>query len=391
MPGGQSRSSKGAAQRQDLAVRESAPVPAIPNGQPVDPVALGHTLAASGFFPDAKEAAQAAVKVMAGRELGFGAIASMTSIHIIRTEQTDNRTGEKVERVSVSIGGDLMAAKIKGSGRYRYQIVDYGDLRCEVAFFERDPSTGQWIHQPIGIEPDGTPKNVVFTIKDAARANLTNKFNWKSFPSKMLFWRCISIGADIVCPDLFSGSVATFDDVGLDVDGQGHLVTPADAADGQGALPTATTLKPPAQTQGPSGGGAQHSAPAATGTAQRSQATLSEAQQRKLWGDCGRAGIKDDEKLCRLLMMWVTGEEHSDRVPKAKANDLFAAIADHQAVLSEIVDRAKQGDQRARQLLNRFKPDLAPAPAAGDDVEGTARDLSDQDPGPEPGSQAELS
>ena len=53
-----------------------------------DPVQVGQTLAASGYFQDAREAAQAAVKVMAGEELGLGPIAAMTGIHIVKGKVT---------------------------------------------------------------------------------------------------------------------------------------------------------------------------------------------------------------------------------------------------------------------------------------------------------------
>ena len=45
---------------------------------------LGEVLAKSGFFSDAKQASQAVVKVLAGRELGFGPVASMVGVNIIQ-------------------------------------------------------------------------------------------------------------------------------------------------------------------------------------------------------------------------------------------------------------------------------------------------------------------
>lgn len=45
---------------------------------------LGNILAASGYFSDAREMAQAAVKVMAGQELGIPPVASMMGINIIK-------------------------------------------------------------------------------------------------------------------------------------------------------------------------------------------------------------------------------------------------------------------------------------------------------------------
>lgn len=59
-------------------------------GEPhgLDPaLALEKVLAESGYFPDARAAAQAAVKVLAGREQGFGPIASMTGIHLVQRKE----------------------------------------------------------------------------------------------------------------------------------------------------------------------------------------------------------------------------------------------------------------------------------------------------------------
>ena len=64
---------------------------------------IGTLLAQSGFFQDSKGAAQAVTKMMAGAEIGFGPIASMTGINVIQGR--------------VSISANLMAAAIKRSGR----------------------------------------------------------------------------------------------------------------------------------------------------------------------------------------------------------------------------------------------------------------------------------
>ena len=92
---------------------------------------LGETLAKSGFFSDTKSAAQAVVKILAGRELGFGPIASMTGINIIKSQ--------------VAIGGNLMAASVKRDSRYDYKVVELTEQRCELAFFESGREIGRSI------------------------------------------------------------------------------------------------------------------------------------------------------------------------------------------------------------------------------------------------------
>src|SRR3972149_5956164 len=53
-----------------------------------DMVELGGILAKSGFFADSREAAQCVTKILAGRELGIGPVASMTGIYIVKGRVT---------------------------------------------------------------------------------------------------------------------------------------------------------------------------------------------------------------------------------------------------------------------------------------------------------------
>jgi hypothetical protein len=64
---------------------------------------LGSVLAKSGYFQDTRDAAQAIVRVLAGRELGIGPIAAMTGVYIVKGR--------------VAIGANLMAAAVKRSGK----------------------------------------------------------------------------------------------------------------------------------------------------------------------------------------------------------------------------------------------------------------------------------
>ena len=47
---------------------------------------IGKMMAESGYFTDARQAAQAGVKVLAGQEMGFGPFASMTGIYVIQLQ-----------------------------------------------------------------------------------------------------------------------------------------------------------------------------------------------------------------------------------------------------------------------------------------------------------------
>ncbi|MEH1808478.1 hypothetical protein [Nostoc sp.] len=159
---------------------------------------LSAMLAKSGFFADAKEAAQCGVKVLAGMELGFGAIASMTGVHIINGKP--------------SIGANLMAAAVKRSGKYNYRITRHGNDGCTIVFYENGEVIGE----------------STFTKDDAIAAGALdgkNGHTWKKFPRNMMFNRAMSNGVRWYCPDIFAGSVAyTPEELDCEVDEEGNTV-----------------------------------------------------------------------------------------------------------------------------------------------------------------------
>lgn len=151
---------------------------------------LGKVLAQSGFFSDSREAAQAVVKVLAGAELGFGPVASMTGVNIIKGK--------------VALSANLIAAAIKRSGRYNYRVRELTDQVCVVEFFEQG--------QSVGVSS--------FSMVDAKNAGLATGDNWRKFPRNMLFARAISNGAKWYCPDLSGGPLYTPEELGAQVDGE---------------------------------------------------------------------------------------------------------------------------------------------------------------------------
>lgn len=160
---------------------------------------LGSLLAQSGYFTDSREAAQAVTKMMAGAELGFGPIASMTGINIIKGK--------------VTLSANLIAAAIKRSGRYNYRVRQMTDTVCEIAFYE-------------GKDEIGVSR---FSMDDAKAAGLNTGDNWRKFPRNMLFARAISNGAKWYCPDLSGGPLYTPDELGAQVDGETGEVIDAPA------------------------------------------------------------------------------------------------------------------------------------------------------------------
>jgi len=173
----------------DLAVRDLNEV-----------LTLGKTLAASGYFTDAKDAAQAAVKVLAGSELGIGPVASMTGIYIVKGR--------------VTMSANLMAAQIKRSGKYNYRVSAMQNDMVTIVFYE-------------GRDEIGTSS---FSRADAEAAGLWNSSDpWRKTPRNMLFARAMSNGARWFCPDIFSGPVYTPDE--LDVSVEPAPLPPAPTAD----------------------------------------------------------------------------------------------------------------------------------------------------------------
>lgn len=153
---------------------------------------------ASGYFKDARDAAQALVKVQAGRELGIPPVAAMTGIHIVEGK--------------VSLGANLIAAQIKGSGKYRYRIKEHTAEACVIEFFER-----------IGDKWESLGESS-FTMADAKAAGLAGRNVWKSYPKNMLFARAISNGARFHCPDVFTMPVYTPEEMGATVNGDGEIL-----------------------------------------------------------------------------------------------------------------------------------------------------------------------
>jgi len=156
---------------------------------------LGAVLAKSGFFADTKDAAQACVKVMAGMELGFPAIASITGVYIVKGK--------------VTLSANLMAAAIKRSGKYNYKVRQLDETGCKIEFFEGGES--------LGVSS--------FTKKDAQDAGFVGE-TWKKFFRNMAFARALSNGAKWFTPDIFGGPIYTPDELGAEIDGDtGEVIT----------------------------------------------------------------------------------------------------------------------------------------------------------------------
>jgi len=168
---------------------------------------LGETLAKSGFFTDARQAAQAVVKILAGRELGFGPIASMTGIHVIQGK--------------IAIGANLMAASIKRDPRYDYKVVKLDDEGCALEFYANGTKAGGST-----FTMQNAKETLYWNSKTSKMEPLASKFNWRSYPRNMCFARALSNGFRWYCPDAGGGAtVYTPEELGATVDEEGEMLT----------------------------------------------------------------------------------------------------------------------------------------------------------------------
>lgn len=150
----------------------------------------------SGYFVDSKSLSQAVVKILAGREIGVGPFASMNGIHIIKGKP--------------AFSANMMADRLKSSGRYNYRVTEMTEKVCTIDFYEF--FNGKW-------EKSGTSS---FSFEDAKKAGTQNL---DKFPRNMLFARAMSNGVKWYCPDVMSGStVYTPEELGAVVDGEGDVI-----------------------------------------------------------------------------------------------------------------------------------------------------------------------
>ena len=154
------------------------------------PMAIGEVFAKSGMFPDVKSQAQAVVKILAGKELGLTPFEAMGSIYVVGGR--------------LALSSKAMAGLIQRSKKYAYQIKELTEEKCTIDIQRDDAVIG----------------SSTFTFKDAARAGLVNKDNWKNYPKNMLFARSLSNACRFYCPEVISGYYTTeeLEDLGEVID-----------------------------------------------------------------------------------------------------------------------------------------------------------------------------
>lgn len=155
---------------------------------------LSEIFAQSGYFSDAKGAAQAAVKILAGRELGLKPIESMTGINIIKGK--------------VQLSAVVMASVLKRTPGYDYKVLEHSETICKIDFIRNG--------QSLGVSK--------FDVADARQAKLLDGDNYKKYPRNMLFARAMSNGIRWFCPEVLGGPAYTPGELeaGADSEGEGN-------------------------------------------------------------------------------------------------------------------------------------------------------------------------
>lgn len=158
-----------------------------------DLLRFGKLLMASGMFHDLHGAAQAAVKIIAGRAFGLDPIQSQHAFYCVQGR--------------LAPYARFQAALVKRSGRYRYRATELTEQAVELEWSERDrrPSATGWEWSEW--EVIGSSR---FTLQDAARAGLGKSRSgqdggWQKSPKSMLFARALTQGVTWFCPHLLLG------------------------------------------------------------------------------------------------------------------------------------------------------------------------------------------
>lgn len=162
---------------------------------------LAEIMVASGAFEDVKDVAKAQVKIMAGAELGFSPLVSMTGIHFFKGK--------------VVIGANLIASLIKESPKYDYEVVEHTNQACGVQFFK---TTKNGFREPLG-------PPVRYTIEEAKTAGLLTKDTWQKYPADLLFAAVMRQGSRRHCADILRG-VSPETDEAAEIETQSQITTP---------------------------------------------------------------------------------------------------------------------------------------------------------------------
>lgn len=164
---------------------------------------LATIIAYSRDFPACRTPEKAAVRIMAGRELGIGPIAAVD--------------GVRIENGKICTSAAVMESIIDRSHVYDWKLIERNAEHCAIEFFRNGVSRG----------------TIDYTMANARTAGLLVKTgdNWKKHPEAMLFAAAFRTGARAFCAGAFNGNaVYTYDELGVATDEDGNAIESGDEA-----------------------------------------------------------------------------------------------------------------------------------------------------------------
>ncbi|HVA28818.1 MAG TPA: hypothetical protein VNF68_11595 [Candidatus Baltobacteraceae bacterium] len=145
------------------------------------------TAAESGLFPDLTPEV-ALMKMVMAKELSLNMYEGLSGINFVEG--------------NAELSSALMAKLLLRSGRYTYRVRTLSNERADLDFYRIVGSK----YEHLGVS--------TFTIADAQKAGLLHKRNWQTYPRMMCFWRAMSQGISVYCPDALDGRFYVAGEIG---------------------------------------------------------------------------------------------------------------------------------------------------------------------------------
>ena len=143
---------------------------------------LAKVVVASRMFPAYGAPEAALLVLMAGREFGLGAMASLRSFHIIEGKPTMSAQA-------------MMARCLEHASCEHFRVV-------------RSECTNELATVSVKRVGWTTPEIYTWSLDDAKRAGLAGRGNWSKYPREMLINRCIAEAARFTWPEVMAGVYA---------------------------------------------------------------------------------------------------------------------------------------------------------------------------------------
>lgn len=141
------------------------------------------TLFNSRLFSNFNSPEAAFAAIMAGRELGIGAVTALNTIYVVQGRPT--------------IKTEMMIALVYKSGKATYlKLIESSLQSATVKAHRKD-------------DPDPDPTTVTFTMDDAKRLGLAGRDQWRKQPETMLVYRAYSKLIRRLFPDVIAGFLTT--------------------------------------------------------------------------------------------------------------------------------------------------------------------------------------